>query len=113
MSSPVSIVKSRSYHDPEVLEGLRQALHLIGGMESFVKKGDRVLLKPNLLFGKDPEKAVTTHPSVVKGVIRIVREAGGVPFIGDSPGIGSTVRAAEKAGIRRRRGGHGLSHCRV
>ncbi len=53
MSPPVSIVRSRSYHDPEVLEGLRQALHLIGGMESFVKKGDRVLLKPNLLFGKD------------------------------------------------------------
>ncbi len=49
---------------------------------------------------KTPEKAVTTHPSVVKGVIRIVREAGGVPFIGDSPGIGSTARAAEKAGIR-------------
>ncbi len=100
MSFPVSIVRSRSYHDPEVLEGLQQALHLIGGMDSFVKKGDRVLLKPNLLFGKDPEKAVTTHPSVVKGVIQIVREAGGVPFIGDSPGIGSTVRAAEKAGIR-------------
>ena len=35
----------------------------------------RVLLKPNLLYGKSPEKAVTTHPSVVRGMIQIVREA--------------------------------------
>ena len=100
MSSPVSIVRCRSYGDREVSERLRQALRLIGGVGAFVKKGDRVFLKPNLLFGKDPEKAVTTHPSVVKAVIEIVREAGGIPFIGDSPGIGSTAKAAEKAGIK-------------
>ena len=67
----------------------------------FVKSGDRVLLKPNLLYGKAPEKAVTTHPSIIKGMIRIVREAGGIPLIGDSPSIGSLARAAEKAGIKR------------
>jgi uncharacterized protein (DUF362 family)/NAD-dependent dihydropyrimidine dehydrogenase PreA subunit len=33
-------------------------------------------------------------------VIEIVREAGGVPFIGDSPSIGSLMKAAEKAGIK-------------
>ena len=60
----------------------------------------RVLLKPNLLYGKSPENAVTTHPSIVRGMIQIVREAGGVPFIGDSPSVGSLMKTAEKAGIK-------------
>src|SRR4030043_5618 len=105
MKSSVSIVKCQSYDEGKVLEGLRQAITLIGGIESFVKSGDHVLLKPNLLYGKSPEKAVTTHPSIIKGMIQIVREAGGVPFIGDRPSIGSLTRAAEKAGSKRGAGG--------
>ena len=101
MKTPVSIVKCSSYDEAEVLKGLRQSIDLVGGIKNFVKSGDHVLLKPNLLYGKAPEKAVTTHPSIVKGMIQIVREAGGIPFIGDSPSIGSLTRAAEKAGIKR------------
>jgi uncharacterized protein (DUF362 family)/ferredoxin-like protein FixX len=74
---------------------------LIGGIDSFVKGGDRVLLKPNLLFGKIPEKAVTTHPSVIRCVIQLVKEAGGIPSLGDSPGISSSMGVAEKAGIKK------------
>jgi len=99
--SPVSIVKCQNYDEAKVLTGLRQSINLIGGIQTFIKKGHRVLLKPNLLYGKTPDKAVTTHPAIVKGMIRIVREAGGIPFIGDSPSIGSLIRAAEKAGIKR------------
>jgi uncharacterized protein (DUF362 family)/Pyruvate/2-oxoacid:ferredoxin oxidoreductase delta subunit len=97
----VSIVRCETYHEAEVLRGLRRSIDLLGGIETFVKRGDRVLLKPNLLYGKAPEKAVTTHPSVVRGMIEIVREAGGIPLIGDSPGMESLGRAAEKAGIKR------------
>jgi len=100
MNSTVSIVKCRSYDEEEVLMGLQHSIDLIGGIQSVVKEGDRVLLKPNLLNGKAPEKAVTTHPCIVKGMIQIVREAGGIPFIGDSPSIGSLTRTAEKAGIK-------------
>ncbi len=101
MKSVVSIVRCEDYDEAEILKGLRQSIDLIGGIEAIVKRGNRVLLKPNLLQGKPPEKAVTTHPSIVKGMVRIVREAGGIPLIGDSPSIGSCLRAAEKAGIRR------------
>jgi uncharacterized protein (DUF362 family)/Pyruvate/2-oxoacid:ferredoxin oxidoreductase delta subunit len=101
MKSLVSIVRCQTYDEKEVLIGLRRALGLIGGIENFVRKGSRVLLKPNLLYGKAPEKAVTTHPAIVKGIIQIIREAGGIPFLGDSPSVGSLMRAAEKAGIKR------------
>ncbi len=101
MKSTVSIVKCRNYNEEEVLISLRKSIDLIGGIENFVEKGNRVLLKPNLLFGKAPEKAVTTHPSMVKGVIQLVREAGGIPFIGDSPSVGGLMWTAEKAGIKK------------
>src|SRR4030043_1310041 len=100
MKSSVSIVKCQNYDEEKVLSALRQSIDLIGGIQVFVKKGSRVLLKPNLLFGKNPEKAVTPHPSNVRGVIEIVREAGGVPSIGDSPSVGSLTWTAEKAGIK-------------
>jgi uncharacterized protein (DUF362 family)/Pyruvate/2-oxoacid:ferredoxin oxidoreductase delta subunit len=101
MKSTVSIIKCPSYDEEKVLQALRKSIDLIGRIENFVRKGNRVLLKPNLLYGKAPEKAVTTHPSIIKGMIQIVREAGGIPFIGDSPSIGSSKRAAEKAGIKK------------
>ncbi len=100
MKSSVSIVKCRDYEEGNVLRALQQSLDLIGGIRAFVKEGNRVLLKPNLLFGKSPEKAVTTHPSIVRGMIQIVREAGGIPSIGDSPSVGSLTWTAERAGIK-------------
>ncbi len=100
MKSSVSIVKCQNYDEDKVLNALRRSIDLIGGIQTFVKKGSRVLLKPNLLFGKSPEKAVTTHPSILRGMIKIVREAGGAPIIGDSPSVGSLTRTAEKAGIK-------------
>ena len=100
MKSSVSIVKCQNYDEDKVLSGLRRSIDLIGGIQTFVRKGNHVLLKPNLLYGKSPEKAVTTHPSILRGMIQIVREAGGVPFIGDSPSVGSLMKTAEKAGIK-------------
>lgn len=71
----------------------------MGGGASFVKPGDRVLLKPNMLAAKEPERAVTTHPELLRQVIALVREAGGIPLVGDSPGVGGIRRVAERSGI--------------
>ena len=58
----------------------------MGGMERFVKPGERILLKPNLLRAAPPESAICTHPAVVEAVARLVIEAGGTAVIADSPG---------------------------
>jgi uncharacterized protein (DUF362 family)/Pyruvate/2-oxoacid:ferredoxin oxidoreductase delta subunit len=100
MKSAVSIVRCQNYDEEKVLSSLRQSIDLIGGIQTFVKKGSRVLLKPNLLYGKSPENAITTHPSIVRGMIQIVREVGGIPSIGDSPSVGSLMKTAERAGIK-------------
>jgi len=66
--------------------GIEPLLEPLGGMEHFVKRDEKVLLKVNLLSAKEPEKAVTTHPEFVRAVAQAVRGVGGHPFIGDSPG---------------------------
>jgi uncharacterized protein (DUF362 family)/NAD-dependent dihydropyrimidine dehydrogenase PreA subunit len=69
----------------------------LGGMGKFVKKGERVLLKINMLSGMDPAKAVTTHPAVVSAVADAVIAQGGIPYIGDSPAGFFNKRSLEKA----------------
>jgi uncharacterized protein (DUF362 family)/NAD-dependent dihydropyrimidine dehydrogenase PreA subunit len=88
----VSIIKA-TYSDP----GIETLLAPLGGMERFVKKNEKVLLKVNLLSGKAPEKAVTTHPEFVRAVARAVRAAGGAPYIGDSPAGTFSKRTLDKA----------------
>jgi len=84
----VSLARCGSYAVDEVKRAVRAALEPLGGMGSFVKPNQRVALKPNLLRGADASSAVITHPSVVDAVARLVVEAGGSPFIIDSPGAG-------------------------
>jgi len=81
----VAIHACQSYALTDVESAIRKALSEIGGMEAFVHPGDCVLLKPNLLAADPPEKNVTTHPAIVEVVARLVQEAGGSVWIGDSP----------------------------
>jgi len=98
-TTPVSLRAAADY-DPMTLEAhLRALLEPLGGMSAFVRPGQKVLLKPNLLAGKPPEKAVTTHPEIVRAVIKLVQEAGGIALVGDSPGIGKPEGVAKKCGI--------------
>lgn len=89
------------YDYEQVRDAVLSLLEPLGGMGSFAVPGERVLLKPNMLSAKHPHQAVTTHPTVVRVVADLVHEAGGIPLIGDSPGIGGFQRVADKSGISR------------
>jgi len=69
-----------------VEDAVRRAVDLAGGIAPSVGPGQRVLIKPNLLMAAAPNRAICTHPAVVKAVVRLVQEAGGHAVIGDSPG---------------------------
>lgn len=84
MNNKVSIVKCERYS--EVMAAVEKSLELIGGIERFVKKGDKVVIKPNLVSKKKPEEAVTTNPDFLHAVIEIVEKAGGIVTIAESPG---------------------------
>lgn len=89
--STVSIAACDSYHTSAVCQALEDALAPLGGMGAFVSPGDRVLLKVNLLSKAPPSRAVTTHPELVRALIRAVKAAGGTPLVGDSPGGPNTL----------------------
>lgn len=98
-TSDVAIIKCADYDRTGVLSAVRKSIELLGGMQMFVRPGERVLIKPNLLKARPPEAAVTTHPEIVRAVIRLVREAGGEAMVGDSPGMGEFRKVCEKTGI--------------
>ena len=58
----------------------------MGGLD-FVKPGDRVLIKANLITFLKPDKAATTHPVLLSALLRsCCVERGATVVIGDSPG---------------------------
>lgn len=89
MNPTVSLTRASSYEYDYLRDQLRQILEPMGGMAAFVKSGDRVLLKPNLLTGSRPTKDCTTRMELVYCVAQLVQEVGGKPFLGDSPAFGS------------------------
>ncbi|ACB50091.1 DUF362-containing protein [Crocosphaera subtropica ATCC 51142] len=87
--SSVSLLSAHSYDLAFLNKSLKQLLDPLGGIQSFVQPGQRVLLKPNLLTGSRPTKECVTRPEMVYCVAQLVKEAGGTPFLGDSPAFGT------------------------
>ncbi|HIJ07084.1 DUF362 domain-containing protein, partial [Methanocalculus sp.] len=94
MTPIVSSAFCSTYDETEVDTAVLRAIDCLGGIGSFVSPGMTVLLKPNLLTGTDPTQAVTTHPSVVGSVARILTDHGCRVVIGDSPGAGTRYTPA-------------------
>jgi len=84
--SKISISECNSYNDEDVQKAVSQCLDHLGGLSSFIKEGDTVLIKPNVLQAKKPEEAITTHPAVMEAIIIEVQKIGATAFVGDSPG---------------------------
>lgn len=53
----VSVVKADNYNIETVDKAVNDAVNLIGGWKNFIKKGDKVLIKPNMLTNVTPEKS--------------------------------------------------------
>jgi uncharacterized protein (DUF362 family)/NAD-dependent dihydropyrimidine dehydrogenase PreA subunit len=100
MKSKVAIIKCSNYNYPDVKKAVKKGIDLLGGVVLFVSKGEKILLKPNLLAGDVPGKAVTTHPMVFKATAELFLEREAELFYGDSPGKGSPERIAKQAGIK-------------
>ncbi len=65
----------------EAAEAVRSALKPFGGMASFVRRGDRVLIKPNLAWARLPEQGACTSPEVLRAVIEACQEAGAASIV--------------------------------
>ena len=62
--------------------------------------GKRVVLKPNFLWTSGPERAICTHPEVIRRTARLARECGAADVVvTDIPGVGTARRCARRLGL--------------
>jgi uncharacterized protein (DUF362 family) len=83
--SKVAIIRCDTYDEDQVYEAIKAGVDLIGGISSFVYPGETIILKPNVLYGTDPQKCVTTHPSVFKATGKLIMNTKATVYYGDSP----------------------------
>ena len=72
-SGPVDLVAIRGGEPEEMFD---KAIRELGGMEKFVKKGQTVLVKPNIGWDRPVEAAANTNPKLVARIVRRCKEAG-------------------------------------
>lgn len=98
-NATVSLIQCQDYDLPKVYRAVKTSLEQVDGIHKLLSNGKKeVLLKPNLLSASQgPEKAVNTHPVVVRALVDFFqKECGAEVYIGDSCGSlrsGSTNKA--------------------
>lgn len=98
--STVALIKCNTYDDKRVYEAVEAGLDLLGGISNFIKPGERIVIKPSVLFGMNPQKCVTTHPSVFKAAGIMLKKAGATVYCGDSPGFGKCEGNMKRANLK-------------
>ncbi len=99
--SKVALVKCTTYDKNEVLHAVRTGLDLLGGASRFIKPGDKIVLKPNVLIGTSPDNGVTTHTAIFRAAAGLFKEAGAVVSYGDSPAFGKCEGNLRRAGLKK------------
>lgn len=91
---------------PDRVKSVNAALHALGGVEAFIRKGDRVLVKVNAVVASPAMLSATTHPALLGEVVRLCLLAGASSVVvTDNPinnpescfaltGIGEAARSA-------------------
>jgi uncharacterized protein (DUF362 family) len=78
---------------------VRTALAVLGGIETFVKPGERVAIKPNCAWDRRPEQAANTDPDLVGELVRLCLAAGAASVVVADNSCHDPGRAFTRSGI--------------
>jgi uncharacterized protein (DUF362 family) len=78
---------------------VRAAIERLGGMGRFILKGDKVLLKPNAAWDRQPEQAANTNPAVVGSIVKLCLEAGASEVWVTDVSVNDPYRCFARSGI--------------
>jgi uncharacterized protein (DUF362 family) len=81
-------------------QAAERAISTLGGIDSFVKEGDRVLLKPNLSFANPPEWGTTTDPNLIRAVAGLCIGAGARKVVIMDHTLRAREACLQKTGIK-------------
>jgi uncharacterized protein (DUF362 family) len=99
----VSIIKCNDYHQVSAIKDrIKEAIDLIGGLESIVSPGDSVLIKPNFIAAYSYKTGVTTNPNVIFAIAELCREVGAKKVtVADGSAVGhDTDKVFDQLGLR-------------
>ena len=96
----VVVMRCETYADDQVLKAIQAGFELLGGISAFARPGERIVIKPNILIGADPDKVVTTHPAVFRAVGELLKDTGADIYYGDSPCFGKAEPNLKKSGLK-------------
>jgi uncharacterized protein (DUF362 family) len=80
-------------------ETVGRAIEALGGMEVFIKQGDRVLLKVNAAFASPPVLSATTNPELLAEVAGLCFKAGAASVVVSDNPINDPVSCFALSGI--------------
>jgi uncharacterized protein (DUF362 family)/Pyruvate/2-oxoacid:ferredoxin oxidoreductase delta subunit len=98
-SAPAPVFIREATYDSGRLDGVVSELLDVSGLDV---QGRSVLVKPNILGPFEVERAVTTHPAVVRAVVANLKRRGARVMVGDNPGMrgyGENILSAKRCGI--------------
>ncbi|MDM8001103.1 MAG: DUF362 domain-containing protein [Dehalococcoidia bacterium] len=98
--SRVALVRCENYDPDAIYQAAVKGLDLIGGISNLVRSGERIVLKPNVLYGTNPEKGISTHPAVFRAVGKILQESGARVSYGDSPSFAGAEGHLRRCGLK-------------
>jgi uncharacterized protein (DUF362 family) len=89
----------------------KEAIKVLGGMEKFISRGDKVLIKPNIGWDRAPEMAACTNPEVVKTLVEMSYKAGAKEVIVMDNTINQAKRCYARSGIQEAAREAGAKEC--
>ncbi len=99
-AATVGLIRCESYDTDRIAAAISRQFELLGGVARFVKRGDRVLLKPNFIAPRAlDQNPAQTHPAVILAVATLLKDYGARPFLGDSPAWADAATCARVLGL--------------
>jgi uncharacterized protein (DUF362 family) len=81
------------------VKNVHQALAALGGIEAFVKPGERVAIKPNCAWDRTPEQAANTDPELIGELVRQCVSAGASSVVVIDNSCHDPGRSFKRSGI--------------
>ncbi|MFN4227357.1 MAG: DUF362 domain-containing protein [Candidatus Ratteibacteria bacterium] len=78
--SEIFVGKGSNYEEVTI-----KVIEKMGGIEKFVKKGQKVVIKPNIAWNRTPEQGANTHPDVVSALVKLCKKTGAEVIVTENP----------------------------
>ncbi len=85
--------------EPDVMFDM--AIASLGGMKQFVSKGQTVVVKPNIGWDSDPERAANTNPKLISKIVKLCFDAGAKDVFAFDHTCDNWVKCYSNSGIEK------------